>query len=154
MSETRDGLLAERAVRIGVQAADKDAAVRACGELLVEIGAVEDGYVAAMLVREQEISTYMGEGVAIPHGTNAGRALVLRDALAVIRFAEPVDWGDGAQVVLCVGIAAVGEGHLDILADLAEVLLDPERAEALRSATEIKDLIRLLESDGEVEATA
>jgi PTS system mannitol-specific IIA component len=154
MSETRDGLLAERAVRIGVQAADKDAAVRACGELLVEIGAVEDGYVAAMLDREQEISTYMGEGVAIPHGTNAGRALVLRDALAVIRFAEPVDWGDGAQVVLCVSIAAIGEGHLDILADLAEVLLDPERAEALRSATEIKDLIRLLESDGEVEATA
>jgi PTS system mannitol-specific IIA component len=147
MSETRDGLLSERAVRIGLPAAGKEAAVRACGELLVEIGAVEDGYVAAMLDREQEISTYMGEGVAIPHGTSAGRALVRRDALAVIRFAEPIDWGEGAQVVLCVAIAALGEGHLDILADLAEVLLDPERAEALRGATEVKELIRLLEPD-------
>jgi PTS system mannitol-specific IIA component len=147
MSETRDGLLAGRGVRIGVHAADKEAAVRACGELLVEIGAVEDGYVAAMLDREKEISTYMGEGVAIPHGTNAGRALVRRDALAVTRFAEPVDWGDGAQVVLCVAIAALGDGHLDILADLAEILLDPERAQALREAEEVTDLIRLLEPD-------
>ena len=147
MSETREGLLAERAVRIGVHAAGKEAAVRACGELLVEIGAARAGYVAAMLGREQEISTYMGEGVAIPHGTNAGRALVRHDALAVIRFAEPVDWGEGAQVVLCVAIAALGEGHLDILADLAEILLDPERARALRDATEADDLIRLLEPD-------
>ena len=147
MYETRDGLLSERAVRIGVHAADKEAAIKACGELLVETGAVEAGYTAAMLDRETEISTYMGEGVAIPHGTHAGRALVRRDALAVIRFAEPVDWGDGSQVVLCVAIAALGEGHLDILADLAEVLLDPERAAALRGATEVKDLLRLLEPD-------
>lgn len=147
MSETRDGLLSEQAVRIGVHAADKEAAVRACGDLLVEAGAVDDGYVAAMLDREQEISTYMGEGVAIPHGTNAGRALVRRDALAVVRFAEPVDWGEGNEVVLCVAIAALGESHLDILADLAEILLDPERARALRETEEAKDLIRLLEPD-------
>jgi mannitol PTS system EIIA component len=147
MSDTRDGLLCERAVRIGVPAAGKEAAIRACGEVLVEIGAVEDGYIAAMLDREKEISTYMGEGVAIPHGTHAGRALVRRDALAVIRFAEPVDWGEGARVEVCVAIAALGEGHLDILADLAEILLDPERAEALREADEIKVLIRLLEPD-------
>jgi PTS system mannitol-specific IIA component len=105
-----------------------------------------------MVDREKEISTYIGEGVAIPHGTLAGRAFVRRDALAVVRFAEPVEWGDGSQVVLCVAIAALGEVHLDILADLAGVLLDPERAEALRAATEVTDLIRLLEPDGEVEA--
>ena len=152
MSETRDGLLSERAVRIGVHAADKAAAIRACGELLVEIGAVEPGYVAAMLDREKEISTYIGEGVAIPHGTLAGRGLVRRDALAVVRFAEPVEWGDGARAVLCVAIAALGEGHLDLLADLAEVLLDPDLAEALRGATEPGQLIHLLTPNREIEA--
>src|SRR5579859_3943088 len=128
MSDTRDGLLTERAVRFGVHAADREAAVRACGDLLVEIGAVGPEYVQAMLLREKEISTYVGEGVAIPHATHAGRAYVRRDALAVVRFAEPVDWADGARAELCVAIAAVGEGHLDILAELAAVLLDPGRA--------------------------
>jgi PTS system mannitol-specific IIA component len=128
--------------------------VRACGELLVELGAADPEYVATMLDREDEISTYIGEGVAIPHATLAGRAFVRRDALAVVGLAEPVDWGGGARVVLCVAIAAVGEGHLDILADLAEVLLDPERAAALRDAREAGEVIRLLRPDGEDEARA
>lgn len=147
MSDPRDGLLAERAVRFGVRAADREAAVRACGAVLVEIGAVGPEYVEAMLLREKEISTYIGEGVAIPHATLAGRAFVRRDALAVVRLAEPVDWGDGASTELCVAIAAVGEGHLDILAELAEVLLDPERAAELRAATEAPEVVRLLRPD-------
>lgn len=145
MSEVRDGLLQERAVRFGVRAADREAAVRACGELLVEVGAVAPEYVPAMLEREREISTYVGEGVAIPHATHAGRAHVRRDALAVLSLAEPVDWGEGARVALCVAIAAVGEGHLDILAELAGVLLDPDRAAALRAATEAHEVVRLLQ---------
>jgi len=60
MSETRDGLLAEQAVTIGVRIADKQAAIEACGQVLVEIGAVEPGYIAAMQIREKEISTYIG----------------------------------------------------------------------------------------------
>ena len=132
------------AVRFGVHAADKAAAIRVCGEVLVEIGAARHEYIGAMLDREKEISTYIGEGVAIPHGTLAGRDFVLRDALAVLRFAEPVDWGDGNEAVLCVAIAAVGDGHLEVLAELAEILLDPERAAALRGATEADEVIRLL----------
>ncbi|GAA1996787.1 PTS sugar transporter subunit IIA [Catenulispora subtropica] len=151
MSDVRDGLRTEQAVRVGVHAADKETAIRACGELLVEAGAVEAGYVEAMLAREDEISTFIGEGVAIPHGTLAGRALVRRDTLAVVRLAAPVDWGDGDEVVLCVAIAALGEGHLDVLADLAEILMDPARAEALRAAIGVKELIRLLTPDGEAE---
>ena len=145
MSDVREGLLTGRAVRFGVRAADREAAVRACGELLVEIGAVGPEYVAAMLEREREVSTFVGEGVAIPHATHAGRAFVRRDALAVVGLAEPVDWGDGARVVLCVAIAAVGDGHLDILAELAGVLLDPDRAADLRAATEAHEVIRLLQ---------
>ena len=141
---TATGLLEPRGVRLGEHVADRTEAVRRCGGLLVEIGAVEPSYVAAMLERERDISTYVGEGVAIPHATAAGKQAVLRDALAVVKLAEPVDW-EGNPVSVCVAIAARGDGHLAILAELAEILLDPERARALREAHDVDDVIRLLQ---------
>jgi mannitol PTS system EIIA component len=100
--------------------------------------------VDAMLERERDISTYVGEGVAIPHATAAGKQAVRRDALAVVKLAEPVDW-EGSPVSVCVAIAARGDGHLAILAELAEILLDPERAHALRETDDADDVIRLLQ---------
>lgn len=138
------GLLERRGVRLGVHVTDREDAVRRSGQLLVAIGAVEPSYVDAMLERERDISTYVGEGVAIPHATAAGKQAVLRDALAVVKLAEPVDW-EGGQVSVCVAIAARGDGHLAILAELAEILLDPERARALREADDVDDVIRLLQ---------
>ena len=147
MSEGTAGLLERRAVRLGEHVADRAAAVRRCGELLVETGAVKPEYIDAMLERERDISTYVGEGVAIPHATLAGKEAVLRDALAVVGLAEPVDW-DGQPVSVCVAIAARGDGHLAILAELAEILLDPQRARALREADTADDVIRLLRPAG------
>ena len=151
MSDSGGGLLAEQAVRFGVTASDRYDAVRQCGELLVEIGAVTEDYVPAMREREDEISTHIGAGVAIPHSTAAGKKHVRRDALAVLALASPVDWGDGQQVSLCVAIAALGDRHLDILAELAEVLMDPARAEQLHKATTANEVIRLLQPAGEAE---
>jgi PTS system mannitol-specific IIA component len=151
MSDIRDGLLAEQAVRFGAHAADRYDAVRQCGELLVEVGAVSPEYVPAMREREDEISTYIGVGVAIPHSTAAGKKYVRRDALAVLRLAEPVEWDEGQQVSLCVAIAALGDRHLDILAELAEILLDPERADQLHQATTANEVIRLLQPEGKAE---
>lgn len=136
-------LLEERAIRLAEVAADRDDAIRRCGQVLVDIGAVDPAYVAAMLEREQSISTYVGEGVAIPHATLAGKAAVRRDALAVLRFPDGVDWG-GAPVRVCVAIAAVGDGHVEILSELAQILLEPERARELREATRTDDVLRLL----------
>ena len=138
-------LLERRAIRLGETTDGRDGAIRRCGEVLVEIGAVEPGYIDAMLAREQSISTYVGEGVAIPHGTLAGKELVSRDALAVLRFPETVDW-DGEPVTLCVAIAAKGDGHVELLAALAEVLLDEDQARELREATDPETVIRLLGS--------
>ena len=151
MSDPGGGLLSGQAVRFGAHADDRYDAVRQCGELLVAIGAVTEEYVPAMREREDEISTYIGAGVAIPHSTAAGKKYVRRDALAVVRLAEPVDWGEGQQVSLCVAIAALGDRHLDILAELAEILLDPERADRLHRATTANDVIRLLQPVGEAE---
>jgi mannitol PTS system EIIA component len=137
-------LLERRAIRLAEDAADRDEAIRRCGAALVEVEAVSPAYVDAMLAREQSISTYVGEGVAIPHGTLAGKDAVRRDALAVLRFPAGVDWG-GEAVTVCVAIAARGDGHVDLLAQLAEILLDPDQARALREATDVDDVLRLLE---------
>lgn len=144
MSEQRLGTLLEtRGVRLAEHAGGRFEAVSRCGEVLVDLGAVAPGYVDAMVDRERDISTYVGAGVAIPHATAAGREHVRRDALAVLRFTEPVDW-DGAEVTMCVAIAALGDGHLDLLADLAEVLMDAGRAARLHAAEEPAEVLRLL----------
>jgi PTS system mannitol-specific IIA component len=118
-------------------------AVRQVGAVLVASGAVSEGYVDAMVERERSVSTFVGEGVAIPHGTLAGRDLVTRDVLCVVQFPEGVDW-HGDEVVLCIGIAARGDGHVPILARLAELLMEPDRADALRTATTAHEVVALL----------
>jgi mannitol PTS system EIIA component len=136
-------LLSDDRVVLGRSASDWDEAVHQVGDILVASGAVSAGYVDAMLERERDVSTFVGEGVAIPHGTLAGRDLVHYDALCVVQFPGGVDW-HGDHVVLCVGIAARGDGHVPILARLAELLMDPDRAAALRRATTPNEVIRLL----------
>jgi PTS system mannitol-specific IIA component len=136
-------LLGVDAIRLQERAGSRDGAIRRCGEVLVSVGAVTPAYVEAMLAREQSVSTYIGEGVAIPHGTLNSKENVRRDALAVLRFPDGVDW-DGNDVRVCVAIAAAGDGHLDILASLASVLMDPAKAAELRNATDADLVIRLL----------
>lgn len=142
-------LLTGDAIRLQERAGSRDEAIRRCGEVLVEVGAVAPAYVDAMLAREQSVSTYIGEGVAIPHGTLNSKESVRRDALAVLRFPDGVDW-DGFDVRVCVAIAAAGDGHIDILASLAEVLMDPSRASALRNATDIDQVLQLLAKEEEL----
>jgi PTS system mannitol-specific IIA component len=84
----------------------------------------------------------MGEGVAIPHGVDVSRSLVRRDALAVLRFPGGVDWA-GRRVIVCVAIAARGDGHVESLAVLAAILLDPWRAAALRTADDPDQIVRM-----------
>lgn len=144
MAET---LLGREAIRLDEKAAGRDEAIIRCGAVLLEIGAVDASYVDSMLARERSISTYVGEGVAIPHGTNAGKEAVHRDALAVLRFPGGLDWG-GQPVSVCVAIAARGDGHTEILGELADVLLDPERARALREATDPDQVLELLGAVG------
>jgi PTS system mannitol-specific IIA component len=136
-------LLAESSIRLDSHAADRLDAVRQCGQALLEAGAVDESYIDAMLQREQSVSTFVGEGVAIPHGTLAGKEAVKQDALVVLRFPDGVDW-DGNDVRVCVGIAAAGGGHIALLSQLAEILLDPAKAERLRSATDARQVYELL----------
>lgn len=134
-------LLVADGVRLGCVAADRFEAVAQAGEVLVGLGVVEPGYVDAMAERERQLSSYVGEGFALPHGTDASRALVRHAALAFLQFPDGVDW-DGQDVRACVAVAARADEHVAVLAQLATVLLDPAQAEELRTA---RDPVRVLE---------
>jgi mannitol PTS system EIIA component len=136
-------LLAPDAVRLGLRATDRFDAVRQSGNVLVEVGAVEPPYVDAMLERERQISTSLGEGFAIPHGTDESRKWIRETRLSFLQFPEGVDWGDDT-VKVCVGIAAVGDEHVGLLARLAQVLVVPEQAARLRGAERIDDVLAIL----------
>jgi len=138
-------VLESRAIRVAESAPDRESAIHRCADVLEEIGAVHPAYREAMLDREWAMSTHLGEGIAIPHGLDASRLLVRRDSLAVLRFPDGVGW-DGGRVFVCVAIAARGDGHLALLAALAAILLDPDRARALREATDPAEIVRMLNS--------
>jgi PTS system mannitol-specific IIA component len=124
-------------------ARSKDDAIREAGEILINAGAVTPEYIDSMFEREQSVSTYMGNYLAIPHGTNESKESIKRSALSVVRYTEPIDW-DGNEVLFTLGIAGYQGGHMDILSRIAIVFSDTDEVEKLvaaRSAQEIYDLL-------------
>ena len=96
--------------------------------------------------REALVSTFMGEGVAIPHGTDASREHILRTALAFLQFPDGVDW-NGKDARVCIAIASQGHEHIGILQSLAMVLTDGESAARLRETTSVDEVLALLSPD-------
>jgi PTS system mannitol-specific IIA component len=130
-------------IRLGATASSREEAVRLCGELLLSLGAVEKEYVDAMWERENIISSFMGEGVSLPHGTDASRQYVNFAQLVLVRFENPVEW-DGEKVKLCIGIAAKGDEHGELLGNLAEKLLDETSYKQLMESNSTPELLELL----------
>lgn len=130
-------------IRLGVQVPSRDAAIDLVGGLLVDAGAVVPGYVAAMHEREAIVSSIVGQGVAMPHGTDASRTLVRRVMVAVVQLAAAIDW-DGHPVRVVIGLASDSEAHLPLMARLAEVLQDPSRLARLSSTEEVEEVRQLL----------
>jgi mannitol/fructose-specific phosphotransferase system IIA component len=141
-------------VQLGAAATDKQDAIRQAGELLVRAGCVEPGYIAGMHAREQTMSTYLGSGVAIPHGTHDHLPFVRRTAISVLQVPAGVEWEPGEVAYLVVGIAAVGDEHIDVLARLGEVVEDEALTRRLVEATDPATVIECLSrAGGESEAT-
>lgn len=136
-------LLQLAGIRLGATASSREEAVRLTGEILLSLGAVESEYVNAMWERENIVSSYMGEGVALPHGTDASRKFVNFAQVVMVRFLEPVEW-EGEAVKLCIGIAAKGEEHGELLGDLAETLLDPDSFQILMESQSTQELLDLI----------
>lgn len=136
-------ILSAEGVLLGLTAEDKTDAIRQCGDALVALGAATQEYADALHERELQVSTYIGEGVAIPHGTNESRAHITRPAIAFLQFPEGVDWG-GHDVRVCIAIASTTEEHVGILQSLATVLMDSASAARLRGAESADEVLALL----------
>lgn len=120
-------------VRIHTGSATRDEAIREAADMLEAAGAVTPAYFDAMLQREQTVSTYMGNELAIPHGTNDMKDAILASALAVIRYDGGVDW-DGEPVRFVIGIAGRGDEHLEILSQIALLFSEGDEVERLKAA--------------------
>jgi phosphocarrier protein FPr len=131
-------------VRLRVRARDKADAIRAAGALLVERGYIDPGYIASMLGREAQAKTFLGSGVAIPHGLGKDRALIHRTGVTVLQLADDVEWGSGQPVRLVVGIAARSDEHIGVLAALTDVLEDRALSARLARTTRAEDIVAAL----------
>jgi mannitol PTS system EIIA component len=130
-------------IKLPGSAQNKHDAIQESGQLLVQAGAVTPAYIDSMFERERSVSTYMGNYLAIPHGTNESKASIKRSALSVIRYLEPIDW-DGNQVLFTLGIAGYQGGHMDILSRIAIVFSDTDEVDKLIAAQSAQELYDLL----------
>lgn len=131
-------------VRLGCRAANWRAALEQAAEALVEAGRVSVEYREGLLAREAQSSTYLGNGIAIPHGTPESRRYVRSTGVRVLQFPEGVEWHDGSQVNLLVAIAAQSDEHLDILRQLTHVLEKADAARTLAGASTADEVIATL----------
>jgi phosphocarrier protein FPr len=139
-------VLSTSAVVVGASAPDQTAAIDLVGAILVAEGCVTPDYVTEMRDRERIVSTYLGNGIALPHGTNEARSAVLRTGLAVAQFPEGVLWGD-EKAHLVIGLAAIAEEHIEVLSRLATILGDEELCIRLGKTTDAAEIHRTLTAD-------
>ncbi|KAF1070612.1 MAG: Phosphoenolpyruvate-protein phosphotransferase [Pseudomonas citronellolis] len=136
--------LTAQQVRMQQRAEDKPQALRLMAQALQDDGLVAPGYLDGLLTREGQSSTYLGQGIAIPHGTPQTRQLVLRTGVRLLHFPDGVDWGDGQRVYLAIGIAASSDEHLHLLQLLTRALGDGDTGDALRGAASADEVLRQL----------
>lgn len=114
-------------------------AIEFVGGMLVDRGIVNPGYIAGMKQREETVSTYLGNGVALPHGTLDVKDEIKGTGIVVAQYPDGIVWGDG-HARLVIGLAAIGDDHIEVLSQLAEVLQDEELCKTLW-ATDDADLV-------------
>ena len=133
-------------IKLSGAATTRDDAIREVGALLVASGAVTQAYADAMFDREAAVSTYMGNLLAIPHGTNEPKDGILDSALAFVRYDAAIDW-DGNPVRFVVGIAGKGDDHLGILSGIALAFSDEATVEKLAAAATPQEIAELIDLD-------
>lgn len=138
------GVLRLRNILTGLPSESKEDAILRAGHMLEASGYVESGYAESMLEREKVASTYMGMGLAIPHGTSETKALVRESGIVVLQYPDGVDFGE-EKARLVIGIAGTGDAHLDILAKISSALDDEEVLERLSVTSDPEDILKTLE---------
>ncbi len=139
-----DALLGSELVRIGAAPASKQAAIAEACQLLVAAGCVEAGFAASMIKREAVANTYLGAGVAIPHGLVEDKGMVRRDGIAVLQVPAGLEWNPGQTARLVVAIAARSDAHITILRRLTRLIQDSAKLEALMATADAREIVAAL----------
>lgn len=121
----------------------KEEAIQAAGELMCKLGYVDETYVDAMQEREKLVTTYMGMGIAIPHGTTQAKGTVKKTGIVLFQYPEGVPFGD-EKANLVFGIAGIGDEHLDLLAKICEVLEDETVLEEMKTTNDVEWILKQL----------
>lgn len=140
-------ILSRERIRLGASPADKEAAIRQAAQLLVDTGAIQPGYADSMLRREGEADTFLGNGIAIPHGQRGDRGMIAQTGIAVLQVPDGVGWNGDDIAHLVVAIAAQGDEHIAVLRRLTEVLGEEQLARHLATTTDAGEILRALDPD-------
>ena len=132
----KPSVIVKEGIRLNLSPVTKEDAIQAAVDLLKDLGYVDETYVAAMQEREKIVSTYMGMGVAIPHGTTQAKDTVKKTGIVLLQYPEGVDFGDEkAQLVF--GIAGIGDEHLELLGKICAMLEDENLLETLKTTGDV-----------------
>lgn len=145
VEEVPKGILADEAIVLEGQATSREGAIEEAGQLLVATGAVTTGYVTSMHAREKSVSTFVGNGLAIPHGTNEAKSEVSSTAVSFVRYPSGIDW-DGQRVKFVIGIAGTDNDHLALLQRVTTVFLDEAAIDRLERAATVDEVKAILEA--------
>jgi PTS system mannitol-specific IIA component len=143
MTSAMTDLVQQAGIKLDATASSPEEAVDICGKLLVELGAVTNAYAEAMWEREEIFPSAIGMGFAIPHGTDESRVHVIFDQLVFVRLAKPIEWADD-EVTCVLGIASQGDGHVELLGNLAEMIQDEDKLAILQNSDNPEEIAQLL----------
>lgn len=139
-------MLKKENIVLNQNAATKEDVIKQVGQILVDQGAVEPAYIDSMLAREEVVSTFMGNGLAIPHGTDEGKTSVIESGLSLVQIPDGVDF-DGNEAKVVLGIAGKENEHLEMLQKIAVIFSEEENAKKVINASSADEIISLFENE-------
>lgn len=144
------GILLMENIRLNCSPVSKDEAIKRAGEALYASGYVDENYIGGMLAREEKFSTFIGNGVAIPHGENSVKEAIRSSGIVVFQYPDGIDYGDGKVVRLVIGIAGKGNEHIQMLANIAEAIEDERVLKDMLTTNDPACIYALFAPEGEL----
>lgn len=142
-TEAKPMVMVKEGIKLGQKSVSKEEAIEAAGNLLYELGYVEKDYIEAMQERERTVTTYLGMGVAIPHGTGDAKNKVKKTGIVFVQYPDGVDFGD-EKAYLVFGIAGIGNEHLELLGKITQVIDSQDNIDKLKTAGNVQDVLDML----------
>ena len=140
----KSDVIIKEGIKTGLPSVTKEEAIQAAGELLHKLGYVNESYIPAMQERERTVSTYMGLGVAIPHGTAEAKGEVKKTGIVMLQYPDGVSFGE-EKAYLVFGIAGIGDEHLDLLAKIGGIIEEEAQLEKLKTVTSPEEVLAMFQ---------